>query len=331
MTAMAGLHVVVTGGTGSFGRAFVRHLLGDDAPPRLVTVVSRDEQKQHEMAMELPPSKMPVRYRLGDVRDAARMLELTEGADVIVHAASIKHVPAAENNPMECVKTNVLGSYNVASAALRNRVPRVIALSTDKAALPSAFYGASKLMLERLFLHADLAGETRFSVVRYANVFGTRGSVVPLFLKLRESGELPITDPRATRFSITLKESIALVLFAFEHGWGGEIVVPIAPSYRITDVARAIAPEARHNIIGLRPGEKPHELLISELEAPQSVRRGDHLIICPVAGRYDLDSYVAGTGAQQIAGQREYSSEDNDRWLGVEEIRALVREMGLQL
>ncbi len=329
MTAMAGLHVVITGGTGSFGRAFVSHLFGSGASPRLVTVVSRDEQKQHEMAMEMSPSKLPVRYRLGDVRDAARMLELTQGADVVVHAASMKHVPAAENNPMECVKTNILGSHNVASAALMNRVPRVVALSTDKAALPSAFYGASKLMLERLFLHADLAGETRFSVVRYANVFGTRGSVVPLFLKLRESGELPITDPQATRFSITLKESVALVMYAYEHGWGGEIVVPVAPSYRITDVARAIAPEARHRIIGLRPGEKTHELLVSQWEAPQTVRRDGHLVICPVAGRYDLERYVAGTGAQRIADAGEYSSERNDRWLGVEDIRALVRASGL--
>ena len=317
MTAMAGLHVVVTGGTGSFGRAFVSHLLGSAALPRLVTVVSRDEQQQHEMAMEMPPSRMPVRYRLGDVRDAARMLELTQGADVIVHAASMKHVPAAESNPMECVKTNILGSHNVATAALMNRVPRVVALSTDKAAMPSAFYGASKLMLERLFLHADLSGETRFSVVRYANVFGTRGSVVPLFLKLRESGELPITDPLATRFSITLKESVALVTYAHEHAWGGEIVVPVAPSYRITVVARAIAPEARHRIIGLRPGEKTHELLVSQWEAPQTVRRDGHLIICPVAGRYDLDRYVADTGAQRIADAGEYSSEGNDRWLGV--------------
>lgn len=329
MTAMAGLHVVITGGTGSFGRAFVSHLFGSGTPPRQVTVVSRDEQKQHEMAMEMSPSKLPVRYRLGDVRDAARMLELTQGADVIVHAASMKHVPAAENNPMECVKTNILGSHNVASAALMNRVPRVVALSTDKAALPSAFYGASKLMLERLFLHADLAGETRFSVVRYANVFGTRGSVVPLFLKLRESGELPITDPQATRFSITLKESVALVMYAYEHGWGGEIVVPVAPSYRITDVARAIAPDARHRIIGLRPGEKTHELLVSQWEAPQTVRRDGHLVICPVAGRYDLDRYVADTGAQRIADAGEYSSERNDRWLGVEDIRALVHASGL--
>jgi FlaA1/EpsC-like NDP-sugar epimerase len=324
MTAMAGLHVLVTGGTGSFGRAFVRHLLGTGVPPRLVTVVSRDEQKQHEMALEFPSSELPVRYRLGDVRDAARMLELTRGVDVVVHAAAMKHVPAAENNPMECVRTNVLGSHNVAMAAIANGVQRVVALSTDKAALPSAFYGASKLMLERLFLHADLLGDTRFSVVRYANVFGTRGSVVPLFLKLRETGELPITDPLATRFSITLAESVALVMFAYENGWGGEIVVPVAPSYRIADVARAIAPEARHRIIGLRPGEKPHELLVSQLEAPQTVRRDGHLVICPVSGRYDLESYVAGTGAQRIPDAREYSSDANDRWLGVEDIKALV-------
>jgi FlaA1/EpsC-like NDP-sugar epimerase len=329
MTAMAGRHVVVTGGTGSFGRAFVRHLLAADEKPRRVTVVSRDEQKQYEMAMEISPSKFPVRYRLGDVRNAERMLEVTEGADVIVHAASMKHVPAAEDNPMECVRTNVLGSHNVATAALRNKVSRVIALSTDKAALPSAFYGASKLMLERLFLHADLAGDTRFSVVRYANVFGTRGSVVPLFLKLRDSGELPITDPAATRFSITLKESVALVMFAYEHGWGGDIIVPVAPSYRITDVARAIAPDARHAIIGLRPGEKPHELLVSQLEAPQCVRRDNRLVICPVAGRYDLDQYVAATGAEGLPIPREYSSNENDLWLTVQEIKALVGEAGL--
>lgn len=329
MTSMAGLDVVVTGGTGSFGRAFVRYLLAAEAKPRSVTVVSRDEQKQFEMAIEFPPSKWPVRYRLGDVRNAERMLEVTEGADVIVHAASMKHVLAAENNPMECVQTNVLGSHNVATAALRNKVPRVIALSTDKAALPSAFYGASKLMLERLFLHADLHGETRFSVVRYANVFGTRGSVVPLFLKLRDTGVLPITDPAATRFSITLQESVALVMFAHEHGWGGEIIVPVAPSYRITDVARAIAPGARHAIIGLRPGEKPHELLVSQIEAPQCVRRGDRMVICPVAGRYDLDQYVAATGAERLANPREFSSNDNDLWLGVEDIQALMRGAGL--
>jgi FlaA1/EpsC-like NDP-sugar epimerase len=327
---MAGLHVVVTGGTGSFGRAFVRHLLSDGAPPRLITVVSRDEQKQHEMAMEFPPASTPVRYRLGDVRHAGRMLELTEGADVIVHAAAMKHVPAAEDNPMECVRTNVLGSHNVAAAALGNKVPRVVALSTDKAALPSAFYGASKLMLERLFLHADMAGATRFSVVRYANVFGTRGSVVPLFLKLRESGELPITDPSSTRFSITIKEAIALVLFAYEHGWGGEIVVPVAPSYRITDVARAIAPEASHRIIGLRPGEKPHELLVSPLEAPQVARRNDYLVICPTTGRYDVERYAGETGAKRDPHPREYSSADNDWWLGVDDITALLREAGLQ-
>ena len=329
MTAMAGLTVVVTGGTGSFGRAFVRYLLAAEAKPRCVTVVSRDEQKQFEMAMEFPPSKLPVRYRLGDVRNAERMLEVTEGADVIVHAASMKHVLAAENNPMECVRTNVLGSHNVVTAALRNKVPRVIALSTDKAALPSAFYGASKMMLERLFLHADLEGETRFSVVRYANVFGTRGSVDPLFLKLRDRGVLPITDPEATRFSITIQESVDLVMFAQEHGWGGEIIVPVAPSYRITDVARAIAPEARHEIIGLRPGEKAHELLVSQLEAAKCVRRGDRLVICPVAGRYDLEEYVAATGAQRLPTPREYSSNENDLWLGVDDIKDLVRNAKL--
>jgi FlaA1/EpsC-like NDP-sugar epimerase len=327
---MAGLHVVVTGGTGSFGRAFVRRLLAAAEPPRRITVVSRDEQKQHEMAMEFPSATTPVRFRLGDVRHAGRMLEVTQGADVIVHAAAMKHVPAAEDNPMECVRTNVIGSHNVAAAALANKVPRVVALSTDKAALPSAFYGASKLMLERIFLHADLEGATRFSVVRYANVFGTRGSVVPVFLKLRASGELPITDPDATRFSMTIGESVDLVLFAYEHGWGGEIIVPMVPSYRITDVARAIAPGATHRIIGLRPGEKPHELLVSPLEVPQVARRGDYLVICPSAGRYGVERYAAETGAARGVLAREYCSADNDKWLGVQDIEALLRGAGLQ-
>ena len=325
MTSMAGLHVVVTGGTGSFGRTFVDHLLAGD-PPRRITVISRDEQKQHEMAGDLPEADTPVRYRLGDVRDGPRMIELTRGADVIVHAAAMKHVPAAENNPMECVKTNVLGSHNVIAAAQANGVARVVALSTDKAAMPSTFYGASKLMLERLFLHADLTGDTRFTVVRYANVFGTRGSVVPLFLARRASGEIPITDPRTTRFSITLQQSVDLVMFAHEHGWGGEVVVPIAPSYRITDVAEAIAPGTRHRIVGLRPGEKLHEIMVSRHEAPHTVRRDPYMIICPPAGRYDAAAYAEGTGGQLLPEGYEYASDSNDDWLSADRIRASLHQ-----
>jgi UDP-N-acetylglucosamine 4,6-dehydratase/5-epimerase len=324
VTAWAEKHVVVTGGTGSFGRAFVSHLLDGAEPPALVTVFSRDEQKQFEMAADLPEDAYPIRYALGDVRDEVRVNEVTRGAHIIVHAAAMKHVPAAERNPMECVKTNILGSQNVATAALQNAVSRVIALSTDKAASPSGFYGASKLCLEKLFLHADLEGSTRFSVVRFANVFGSKGSVVPAFLRCRASGVLPITHPEMTRFSFTMRGAIDLVTFALTDGWGGEVIVPVVPSYRIVDVALAVAPEAGHRIIGIRPGEKLHELMFSRTDAPRTVRRGAFFVICPAIGRYGCDRYVEATGADRVSDDFEYDSHRNDQWLSVDDLRALL-------
>lgn len=323
-------HVLITGGTGSFGRAFAEYLLGRPQPPARITIFSRDEQKQHQMALDLPPVRYPIRYCLGDVRDLERLSDVSQSVDVVVHAAAMKHVPAAEANPIECVRTNILGSHNVVLAAQRNGIARVVALSTDKAALPANAYGASKLLLERMFLQADLHGSTRFSVVRYANVFGSKGSVVPLFLRRRDTGSLPITNPEMTRFSITMADAIDLVCFAIREGWGGEVILPIAPSYRLGDVAEAIAPEAEQQIIGERPGEKIHELLFSHFDAPRTLQRDRYYVITPEAGRYSTADYSKRTGAQPVDSSRTYSSGTNDRWLSVAELRALIASETIQ-
>src|SRR5688572_8721657 len=251
--------ILITGGTGSFGRAFVRTVLAQfPAIPRLV-IYSRDELKQYEMQQEFPEKRHPgLRYFIGDVRDEARLRRALEGIDTVVHAAALKQVPAAEYNPFECIKTNVLGAQNVVEASLSAGVRRVVALSTDKAAAPINLYGATKLCSDKLFVAANnIKGnrDIRFSVVRYGNVLGSRGSVIPFFLDKRSSGVLPITDSGMTRFNISLQEGVDMVLWSVEHAWGGEILVPKIPSYRITDVAMAIGPECEHSVIGVRPGE----------------------------------------------------------------------------
>ncbi|MDP1615545.1 MAG: SDR family NAD(P)-dependent oxidoreductase [Methylococcales bacterium] len=279
--------VLITGGTGSFGRAFVRYIFENYPQVIKVVVFSRDEQKQFEMAQEFSPTDYPIKYILGDVRNIDSLLKATKNIDILIHAAAMKHVPAAEQNPMECVMTNILGSQNVIDAAFANKVKKVVALSTDKSTYPINVYGASKLFLEKLFIYADSQKETqdiRFSVVRYGNIFGSKGSVVPFFLKKRNDDFLPITHPEMTRFSITMQEGIDLVMYALEYGWGGEVIVPIAPSYRILDVATAIAPDIEHRIIGMRAGEKIEEILITRNEAAYAVRRDDYYIICPVEG-----------------------------------------------
>jgi len=325
---MKGRHLLVTGGAGSFGRAFVEHVLEAPDGPERVIVFSRDERKHHDMGLDLARHADRLSFVIGDVRDAARLDEVLSGVDLVVHAAAMKHVPAAEANPFECVRTNVEGSRNLALAANRRGVERVVALSSDKAVSPSTAYGASKMLMERVLIQADLAGPTRFSVVRYANVFGSSGSVVPLFLKLRDSGVLPITDPAMTRFSITMREGIDLVLFALHEGRGGEIIVPIAPSYRVADVAMAVAPAAEHRIIGPRPGEKMHEAMFSLAEAPFVVQRGQRYVVVPQGGRWTTERYRTETGADAIGDAFEYDSATNSSWLSVDDIRALALSRG---
>lgn len=324
--------VLITGGTGSFGKAFVRYIFKEYPDVKRVVIFSRDEQKQHEMAAEFSPKEYAIKYMLGDVRDQARVMNATQSVDILIHAAAMKHVPASEQNPMECVKTNILGSQNVIDAALANDVKQVVALSTDKSTHPINVYGASKLLLEKLFVFADvekMEQDIRFSVVRYGNIFGSKGSVVPFFMKKKEEGVLPITDEKMTRFSITIQESIDLVMYALNKGWGGEIIVPIAPSYRLFDLANAIAPDTEHCIIGKRKGEKIHEVMMTKEESYDAVKRDKYYIICPSEGNWTRQVYSQKTGAIRVEGGYEYSSENNEEWLLRDQIEDLIKSDAL--
>lgn len=316
--------ILITGGTGSFGKAFVAYLLKNYPSVAKIIIFSRDEQKQYEMANEFSPKQYPIQYFLGDVRDYARMLEVTKGVDIIIHSAAMKHVPAAEQNPRECIKTNILGSQNVIDAALANGVTQVVALSTDKAASPANLYGATKLCLEKLFVYANQPGGAKFSVVRYGNVFGSKGSVVPFFLKKKDDGFLPITHPEMTRFSITMQDGIDLVMYALEKGWGGEIILPIAPSYRLLDVATAVAPDIEHRHVGIRTGEKLHEIMFSLADAPNTVEIDKYYVICPSEGAWSRDEYCTKNGAKPIPETFEYHSGHNTDWLTVEHLQELI-------
>ncbi len=319
--------ILITGGTGSFGKAFVRFIFEKFPKIKRVVIFSRDEQKQFEMTAEFPSKKYPIKYMLGDVRDLERLMKVSQNIDILIHSAAMKHVPAAEQNPMECVKTNILGSQNVIDAALANGVKQVVALSTDKSANPINVYGASKLLLERLFVFANaekIEQNIRFSVVRYGNIFGSKGSVVPFFQKKKEEGVLPITDLKMTRFSITVQESIDLVMYALEKGWGGEIIIPVAPSYRIVDVAKAVAPECKHEVVGVRKGEKINELLFSSFESFSTAKRDGYFIICPTEGDWNRDKYCEKMDAIAVENGFEYNSGTNDSWLSVEQIQELM-------
>jgi UDP-N-acetylglucosamine 4,6-dehydratase/5-epimerase len=320
--------VLVTGGTGSFGRAFVRTVLKRWPGVRRLVVLSRDELKQFEMAQEFPEKTYrAMRYFIGDVRDPARLKRAFEGIDVVVHAAALKQVPAAEYNPFECIKTNVLGAQNVIEACLDAGVTRVVALSTDKAAAPVNLYGATKLCSDKLFVAANNivgARDLRFSVVRYGNVMGSRGSVIPFFLDRRPSGELPITDPAMTRFNISLQEGVDMVLWALEHAWGGEILVPKIPSYRITDVATAIGPDCRQVVVGARPGEKIHEEMITASDSPDTVDLGRYYAILPAARTIDRERYLAHFGGCAVPPGFTYDSGSNPEFLTVPELRTLI-------
>lgn len=322
---MDGKKILITGGTGTVGSALVTYLLECFPGIGGIVVLSNNEQEQYQMAVRLPPAQYPVRYIFGDVRDRERMMAACKGIDILIHAAAIKHVPVSELNPIECAKTNIIGSQNVIDAAVANGVTQVVALSSDKAVSPINVYGASKLFLERLFVHANSEhADTRFSVVRYANVFGSKGSVVPFFLKHKALGYLPITDPEMTRFSITMREGLDLILFAIAHGWGGEIVFPEAPSYRILDVAQAVAPDMERRIVGIRPGEKIHEVMLCETEDGRIAKRGRYFVVCPQMDRWTKDDYCRETDAVRLEKGFAYASGSNTEWMSVEQIMALL-------
>lgn len=321
--------ILITGGTGSFGKVFVRNIL-ERYPniPRLV-IFSRDELKQFEMAQEFREQDFPgLRYFLGDVRDQNRLRRALEGIDIVVHAAALKQVPAAEYNPMEFIHTNVLGAENVIQACLDTDVKRVVALSTDKAAAPINLYGATKLCSDKLFIAANnIKGkrELSLSAVRYGNVMGSRGSVIPFFLNKRHEGVIPITDPNMTRFNIMLQEGVEMVLWTIENGVGGEIFVPKIPSYRITDVAKAIAPNCEHRIVGIRPGEKVHEEMITSADSLTTVDLGKYYAILPITNSYNVESYCDRMNATPVKPGFNYNSGENSQFLTVEEIRELIQ------
>jgi UDP-N-acetylglucosamine 4,6-dehydratase/5-epimerase len=322
--------ILITGGTGSFGKQFVHTLLQSNPNFNRIVIFSRDEMKQFELREEYPESEYPqLRFFLGDVRDQARLTRAFEGIDVVIHAAALKQVPAAEYNPFEAIKTNIIGAQNVIEAAIDCGVKRVVALSTDKAAAPVNLYGATKLASDKLFVAANNFKGTHdisFSVVRYGNVLGSRGSVIPYFLKKRRDGVIPITDERMTRFNISLDEGVNLVMYALKNMWGGEIFVPKIPSYRITDVAEALAPECERKIVGIRPGEKLHEEMITETDALNTIEFEKYFVILPSYNTRwtseDLKTQFNGTPC--VAGFR-YESNSNREWLSIEDIRRLVK------
>ncbi|MBI5258792.1 MAG: UDP-N-acetylglucosamine 4,6-dehydratase (inverting) [Burkholderiales bacterium] len=322
--------VLITGGTGSFGKAFVHTVLSRYPKVKRLVIYSRDELKQFEMAQMLPPSQYPqLRFFIGDIRDQARLTRALEGIDIVVHAAALKQVPAAEYNPFECIKTNVLGAQNLIEACLDTNVKRVVALSTDKAAAPINLYGATKLCSDKLFVAGNnIKGsrDLRFSVVRYGNVMGSRGSVIPFFVDKRATGVLPITDPQMTRFNISLQEGVDMVLWSIEHAWGGEILVPKIPSYRITDVAQAVAPEAEQRVVGIRPGEKIHEEMITASDSPNTVDLGHYYAILPSGGAYSVDDYCARTGASRVKPGFCYDSGSNSDFLSVPQLREMITQ-----
>jgi UDP-N-acetylglucosamine 4,6-dehydratase len=325
--------VLITGGTGSFGSRFVETVLRRHRPHRLV-VFSRDEQKQYEMAARLEHEQgRHLRFFIGDVRDADRLEMAMRGIDYVIHAAALKHVPAAEYNPFECIKTNVNGAENVVRAALRNGVKRVIALSTDKAANPINLYGASKLAADKIFVAANNlsgTGETRFSVVRYGNVLGSRGSVVPLFERLirEKAASLPITDERMTRFWITLNQGVDFVLSSLAMMHGGEIFVPKIPSLKVADLARFMAPDVPTRTVGIRPGEKLHEVLITTDDARTTIELPDRYIIEPAFAFWSREHYEK-SGARPVAEDFCYASNTNDRWLDQEGFNRCLADANL--
>lgn len=322
--------ILITGGTGSLGKALTRHMLKQHQQVKRLVIFSRDEQKQFQMSQEFPVSKYPcLRYFIGDIRDYDRIKRALKGIDYVIHAAAMKHVPIAEYNPMECVKTNILGAENLINACLETDVERVVALSTDKAAAPVNLYGATKLASDKLFVAANnITGwnPIKFSVVRYGNVMGSNGSVIPFFLKKRKEGILPITDPTMTRFNISLQGGVDMVMHALAYAWGGEIFVPKIPSYRITDIAEAIGPDCEQSIIGIRPGEKIHEEMITSSDSFYTYDLGKYYTILPATHKWGLEDYIQHFNAKRVEMGFRYNSGENTEWESVDSLRKLIKE-----
>ena len=323
--------VLITGGTGSFGKQFVKTILARYPEVKKIIIYSRDELKQFELKQQYPVNEFPqLRFFIGDVRDRERLIQACEGVNVIIHAAAIKQVDTAEYNPTECIRTNIDGAENVIHAALQCGIHDVVALSTDKACAPINLYGATKLASDKLFTAANnIKGskDIRFSVVRYGNVMGSRGSVIPFFISRKPEGVLPITHEEMTRFNISLQDGVDLVMFAIEHHLGGEIFVPKIPSYKILDVAKAVAPECQLKVVGIRPGEKLHEEMITDTDSLNTIDLGRYYAILPsVSFTYSEDEYIDHHKATKVPFGFKYNSGTNDEWETVEGLRDLIRE-----
>lgn len=321
--------VLITGGTGSLGQALTKHIFKHYPNVKKLIILSRDEQKQFLMAQEYPENQFDaIRFFIGDVRDYDRLKRAFQGVDYVIHAAAMKHVHIAEYNPEECIRTNVDGAQNVINAALDTGVERVVALSTDKACAPINLYGATKLTSDKLFIAANnIKGfrPIRFSVVRYGNVMGSNGSVIPFFIQRKASGQLPITDPKMTRFNISLQGGVDMVMHALENAVGGELFVPKIPSYRILDVAEAIGPECEKIIVGIRPGEKVHEEMISESDAYNTYDFGRYFVIVPTVPSVELKKLLEKGSYSKVPDGFSYNSGDNTEWETVESLRELIK------
>jgi UDP-N-acetylglucosamine 4,6-dehydratase (inverting) len=322
--------ILITGGTGSLGKALTNHILKHAPDVKKIIILSRDEQKQFQMAQEFPVSSYPqIRFLLGDVRDRERLVRAFQGVDIVIHAAAMKHVHLAEYNPDECIKTNIGGAQNVIHAALQTTVSNVVALSTDKACAPINLYGATKLTSDKLFVAANNirgVNPIKFSVVRYGNVMGSNGSVIPFFMKKKVEGKLPITDTAMTRFNISLQGGVDMVMHAIEKAWGGEIFIPKISSYNITDVAKAIAPECKLEIVGIRPGEKIHEEMITSSDSYNTYDLGKYYTILPSIPNFDLEKFIKAFNAVKVAEGFNYNSGTNTEWESVDSLRSLIKE-----